>query len=109
MHLTLRSLAHKVFGVQLYKYNARALLSPILDILNSDWLQHVHSVRGVYEFTVMSNLSVYCAKLCFPACNFSHLFSCHAFTTCALDFNLHVDCRHAVMNFALVHVTNLPM
>ena len=38
-----------IFGVQLYKNNARALLSHILSILNLDWLQHAHSVRGVYE------------------------------------------------------------
>ena len=38
-----------MFGVQLYKNNARALLSPILSILNLDWLQHARSVRGVYE------------------------------------------------------------
>ena len=37
------------FGVQLYKNNAHVLLSPILSILNLDWLQHVHSVCGVYE------------------------------------------------------------
>ena len=35
-----------MFGVQLYKNNARALLSRIL---NLDWLQHARSVRGVYE------------------------------------------------------------
>ena len=39
----------KVFGVQLYKNNARAPLSRILCILNSDWLQHARSIRGVYE------------------------------------------------------------
>ena len=38
-----------MFGVQFYKNNARALLSRILSILNLDWLQHAHSVRGVYE------------------------------------------------------------
>ena len=35
--------------MQLYKNNARALLSRILSILNLDWLQHARSVRGVYE------------------------------------------------------------
>ena len=40
---------HKVFGVQLYKNNARALLLRILCILNSDWLRHARSVLGVYE------------------------------------------------------------
>ena len=49
MQPTLRLRARKVFGVQLYKNNARALLSRILSILNSDWLQHARSVRGVYE------------------------------------------------------------
>ena len=38
-----------VFGVQLYKNNARALRSHILSTVNSDWLQHARSVRGVYE------------------------------------------------------------
>ena len=39
----------KLRGVQLYKNNACMLLSRILSIINSDWLQHVHSVRAVYE------------------------------------------------------------
>ena len=47
--LTLASALREVFGVQLYKNNARALLSRILSILNLDWLQHALSVRGVYE------------------------------------------------------------
>ena len=38
-----------MFGVQLYKNNARTLLSRILSILNLDWLQYARSVRGVYE------------------------------------------------------------
>ena len=41
---------YKVFGVQLFKNNARTPLSHILSIFNSDWLQHVRSVRVVYEF-----------------------------------------------------------
>ena len=48
--LTLASALREMFGVQLYKNNARALLSRILSILNLDWLQHARSVRGVYEF-----------------------------------------------------------
>ena len=47
--LTLASALHEMFGVQLYKNNARALLSRILSILNLDWLQHARSVRRVYE------------------------------------------------------------
>ena len=43
----------KVFGVQLYKNNARALLSRILCILNSDCLQHARSIRGVYEYFIV--------------------------------------------------------
>ena len=35
--------------MQLYKNNARALLSRILSILNLDWLQYARSVREVYE------------------------------------------------------------
>ena len=47
--LTLASAVREMFGVQLYKNNARALLSGILSIRNLDWLQHARSVRGVYE------------------------------------------------------------
>ena len=50
--LTLASALREMFGVQLYKNNARALLSRILSILNLDWLQHARSVRGVYEFKI---------------------------------------------------------
>ena len=48
--LTHASALREVFEVQLYKYNARALHLRILSILNSDWLQHVRSVRGVYKW-----------------------------------------------------------
>ena len=51
--LTLASAVREMFGVQLYKNNARALLSRILSILNLDWLQHARSVRGVYELKVV--------------------------------------------------------
>ena len=47
--LMLASPLREMFGVQLYKNNARALLSRILSILTLDWLQHARSVRGVYE------------------------------------------------------------
>ena len=47
--LTLALVLREVFGVQLYKNNARALLSHILSVLNSDRLQHAHNVRRVYE------------------------------------------------------------
>ena len=42
------SALHKIIGMQLYKNNACMLLSLVLSILNSDWLQHalgVHRVR----------------------------------------------------------------
>ena len=52
--LTLASALREVFGVQLYKNNARALLSRILSILNLDWLQHARSVRGVYEYFIFN-------------------------------------------------------
>ena len=45
-----------MFGVQLYKNNARALLSRILSILNLDWLQHARSVRGVYEYCLTNKI-----------------------------------------------------
>ena len=48
--LMLASALREMFGVQLYKNNARALLLRILSILNLDWLQHACSVRGVYEY-----------------------------------------------------------
>ena len=48
--LTLASAVREMFTVQLYKNNARALLSRILSILNLDWLQHARSVRWVYEW-----------------------------------------------------------
>ena len=48
--LTLASALREMFGVQLYKNNARALLSRILSNLNLDWLQHARRVRGVYEW-----------------------------------------------------------
>ena len=50
--LTLVSVLREMFGVQLYKNNARALLSHILSILKLDWLQHARSVRGVYELAL---------------------------------------------------------
>ena len=54
--LTLESALREMFGVQWYKNNARALLLRILSILNLDWLQHAHSVRGVYECLLMTTL-----------------------------------------------------
>ena len=53
--LTLASALREMFRVQLYKNNARALLSRILSILNLDWLQHARSVRGVYEWMLIWN------------------------------------------------------
>ena len=50
--LTLASALREMFGVQLYKNNARVLLSRISSILNLDWLQHAHTVCGVYELQV---------------------------------------------------------
>ena len=50
---TRASALREMFRVQLYKNNARALLSRILSILNLDWLQHARSVRGVYEFILI--------------------------------------------------------
>ena len=56
--LTLASALREMFGVQLYKNNARALLSRILSILNLDWLQHARSVRGVYELYLIWDISL---------------------------------------------------
>ena len=56
--LTLVYVLREMFGVQLYKNNARELLLRILSILNLDWLQHARSVRGVYELgTTHSSIS----------------------------------------------------
>ena len=60
--LTLASALLEMFGVQLYKNNARALLSHILSILNLDWLQHARSARGVYESDLILNFNN-CYKL----------------------------------------------
>ena len=57
--LTLASALREMFGVQLYKNNARALLSRILSILNLDWLQHARSVRGVYECVLFALRNVF--------------------------------------------------
>ena len=54
--LTLASALREMFGVQLHKNNARALLLRILSILNLDWLQHARSVRGVYELSLRSQV-----------------------------------------------------
>ena len=54
--LTLASALREMFGVQLYKNNARALLLRILSILNLDWLKHARSVRGVYELCLWHSL-----------------------------------------------------
>ena len=56
--LTLASALREMFGVQLYKNNARAILSRILSILNLDWLQHVRSVHGVYEYAFITKWNV---------------------------------------------------
>ena len=60
---TLASALRKMFGVQLYKNNARALLSRILSILNLDWLQHARSVRGVYESYVVHTAYRKCDRI----------------------------------------------
>ena len=62
MTLTLASALREMFGVQLYKNNACALLSRILNILNLDWLQHARSVRGVYGCTI-NHLLIFCPFL----------------------------------------------
>ena len=59
--LTLASVLRDMFRVQLYKNNARALLSLILSILNLDWLQHARSVRGVYEWILI--ISIHTSRL----------------------------------------------
>ena len=46
--LTLASALREMFGGQLYKNNARALLLRILSIRNLDWLQRSRGVHGVY-------------------------------------------------------------
>ena len=70
--LTLTSALREMFGVQLYKNNARALLLRILSILNLDWLQHVCSVRGVYEMSIFD--------ICFASVNFLLSMFCNSVT-----------------------------
>ena len=72
-----------MFGVQLYKNNARALLSRILSILNLDWLQHAHSVRGVYEYIVM-DIPKYIhynkqQQMCLKLTDFIALYPCYTY------------------------------
>ena len=54
--LTLASALREMFGVQLHKNNARALLLRVLSILNLDWLQHARSVHGVNESSIMDHI-----------------------------------------------------
>ena len=56
--LTLASALREMFAVQLYKNNARVLLSRILSILNLDWLQYARSVRGVYEWAFITYVNL---------------------------------------------------
>ena len=53
-----------VFAVQLYKNDTRALLSRILNILNSDWLQHARSVRGGYEVWIAAVATYTLCSIC---------------------------------------------
>ena len=39
----------EVLRVQLYKNNALVRLLQVLSIVNSDWLQHARSLRGMYD------------------------------------------------------------
>ena len=61
MHPTLRSRARNVFGVQLYKKNARALFA-YLEYRQSRWLQHAPSVCGEYACVIKSNYSNFVAR-----------------------------------------------
>ena len=77
--------SRKVFGVQLYKNNARVLLSHIFSILNSDWPQHVHSSgsgSGSYcaiTKTVIIHRSVWkCRKLIFKVSFIHQSFKVHS-------------------------------
>ena len=62
--LTLASALREMFGVQLYKNNARVLLSRILSILNLDWLQHARGVRGVYECFLRKSTQCHTLIMC---------------------------------------------
>ena len=63
--LTLASALREMFGVQLYKNNARALLSRILSILNLDWLQHARNKEisqgnnGFWNLNMTATLAYY--------------------------------------------------
>ena len=78
---TLRSWTRNVFGVQLYKNNARVLLSRVLSILNSDWLNNMRSECRVYDYLLFLLLG----KLVYILpqglyCHF-HLFQLHSICT----------------------------
>ena len=86
--LTLASALREMFGVQLYKNNARALLSRVLSILNLDWLQHARSVRGVYEYLTIHKLCAVDARkpLFSRILNSKSVYNMPATLTCAITF-----------------------
>ena len=57
----------RAYGVRsaIIQNNAHLLLLHILSILNSDWLQHVLGVRGVYECKIKHHLMEF-----YHLCNF---------------------------------------
>ena len=63
-----------MFGVQLYKNNARALLSRILSILNLDWLQLARSVRGGNELLLNESHANYVTESMRYAVYHEHIF-----------------------------------
>ena len=67
-----------MFGVQLYKNNARALLLRILSILNLNWLQHARCVRGVYELVLF--------VICISLASFNHEKLNRAKNICFIDW-----------------------
>ena len=85
----------EVFVVQLYKNNARALLLHILDILNSDWLQHVYSVQRVHEVTLNDRV-IHTSRNCGRQCNISDMLSSGQqvfFSLCCTLTALYVQCQ----------------
>ena len=65
MHPTLRSRAHNVFWVQLYK----KMLTYILNILNSGWMQQARSVCGVHEYHIINWSCIQMVTVWLSNCN----------------------------------------
>ena len=104
--LHLRSCARKVFEVQLNKNNTCALLSCILSIVSSHWLQHARRVRKVYECMIIGlhpswqHMDVWCHLPCCSSILYDDWFTsrqdkdvwCHL--PCCLPYYMMTSLHH---------------